>query len=351
MEDYDFKSVFNEKWSPFVKKIIRMLSENSRISITEMAKILGVSRRTVEEKLKKAEKELGIKYTLELDENALGLNNPHLILIKFMSKPKREEIAKILLLSHIPQIAVMIDGTYDMFLYANAEDSNEYVYWDKTTQILLSEYKAQWLPSDLAFRHLGFFPIRNVLIERLKIPKMYKDILLLLNENSRMSFSEMSRKLGMKSNTLAYNFNKLLSSGYIKRFTIVMRNPPGVSMMSLFGKYIISKGFEEDSMSMRKEITFIDDKLPIISRCLFSAQLIGSFDFFFVGVYDNPKAGIEQLIKYYKQKFKRHKVKTMHGTIGNALVGYFPVRNLDVKKEFNMIRWTPGVKPNVEKPV
>ncbi len=217
--------------------------------------------------------------------------------------------------------------------------------------MLLSDYKAQWLPSDLAFRHLGFFPIRNVLIERLKIPKVYKDILLLLNENSRMSFSEMSRKLGMKPNTLAYNFNKLLKRGYIKRFTMVMRDPPGVSMMSLFGKYIISKGFEEDSMSMRKEITFIDDKLPVISRCLFSAQLIGSFDFFFVGVYDNPKMGLEHLIKYYKQRFKRHGVKTMHGTIGKAMVGDFPIRNLDVKKEFNMIRWTPGVKPHVEKPV
>ena len=223
MENYDFRSEFNEKWSPFVKRIVRMLSENSRMSITEMAKRLGVSRRTVEEKLKKAEKELGIKYTLELDENALGLDYPHIILIKFTSKPKLEEITKILIGSHIPQVAVMIDGTYDMFLYANAEDSNEYVYWDKTTQVLLSDYKAQWSPSDLAFKHLGFFPLRNTLIERLKIPDVYKAILLLLNENSRMSFSEMSRRLGMKPNTLAYNFNKLLKSGYIKRFTIVMR--------------------------------------------------------------------------------------------------------------------------------
>ncbi len=350
MEDYEFRSGFNEKWSAIVKRITRLLSENSRLSVTEMAKQLGVSRKTVENRIREAEKELGIKYTLELDEAALGLDNPHLILIKFMEKPDYGKIKEILERSHIPQLAVMIDGTYDMFVYANAEDPNEYVYWDKTTQVLLSDYKAQWQPSDLAFRHLGFVPIRSVLIERLKIPEVYKDILLLLNENSRMSFKEMATKLGMKSNTLAYNFKKLLGSGYVKRFTIVIERQENISMMSLFGKYIIAKGFEDDSMSMRREITFVDDKIPLISRCLFSAQLIGGYDFFFVGAYDNKSIGYNRLIKYYKNRFKRHKVKVMYGSIDKVLVGDFPARNLDVKKEFNMIRWIPGVRPKVEKP-
>ncbi len=350
MEDYEFHSSFNEKWSAVVKRMVRMLSENSRVSVTEMSKQLGVSRRTVEDKLSKAEKEFDIKYTIELDESALGLDNPHLILIKFTEKPDYNKIKQILESSHIPQLAIKLNGTYDMFVYANAEDPNEYVYWDKTTQVLFSEYKASWQASDLAFKHLGFFPIRTVLIERLKIPKVYKDILLLLNDNSRMSFSEMSKRLGMKSNTLAYNFRKLADMGYIKRFTIVMRKPPEITILPLFGKYIIAKGFEDDSMSMRKQITFLDDKIPLVSRCLFSAQLIGSFDFFFVGAYDNYNVGYDHLIKYYKQRYRKHKVKAMYGTMDKILVGDFPTRNLDSKKEFNMIRWIPGVKPKVEKP-
>ena len=48
MEDYEFRSGFNEKWSAIVKRITRLLSENSRLSVTEMAKQLGVSRKTVE---------------------------------------------------------------------------------------------------------------------------------------------------------------------------------------------------------------------------------------------------------------------------------------------------------------
>jgi DNA-binding Lrp family transcriptional regulator len=350
MEDYAFKSDFNEKQSVMVRRIVRLLSENSRISVTEMARLLGVSRRTVEDRIRKAEQELGIKYTLELDEAALGLDNQHLILIKFTQKPDRKVIKGILESSHIPQLAVALNGNYDMFIYANAEDPNEYVYWDKTTQVLLSDYKALWQPSDLAFRHLGFFPIRMALIEKLKIPELHKRILLLLNENSRMSFIEMSKRLGMRPNTLAYNFKKLMKIGYIKRFTIVMRSQPGIIMIPLFGKYIIAKGFEDDSMRMRREVTFIDDKMPLVSRCLFSAQLVGSFDFFFVGAYDNYKVGYDHLVKYYKRRYKNHKVRIMHGTVDEVLVGDFPIRNLDSKKEFNMIRWIPGVKPQVEKP-
>lgn len=351
MEDYEFHSTFNERWNPLLKRIVRLLSEDARISVTSMAKQLGVSRKTAEKMLKKAEKELGIRYTIEFNEVALGLSNQHLILVKFTEKPDYEKVAGILGESHIPQVATRIDGTYDLFIYANAEDQNEYVYWDKTTQVLLSEYKAIWQPSDLAFRHLGFFPLRNALIEKVNIPKTYKDILLLLNENSRMSFVELARRLNMKSNTLAYNFKKLLRSSYIKRFTIVVNAPQKVSMMSLFGKYVISKGFEDDSMRMRKEITFLDDKIPVISRCLFSAQLIGSYDFFFVSVYDNYDTGYSHLIKYYKERFKKHRVKVMYGTVGKTLLGDFPTRNLDVRSEFNMIRWIPGVKPKVEKPV
>lgn len=350
MEEYAFKSNFNEKQSVIVRKIVRLLSENSRISVTEMARLLGVSRRTVENRIRKAEQELGIKYTLELDEAALGLDNQHLILIKFTEKPDYRVIEGILESSHIPQLAVTLNGNYDMFVYANAEDPNEYVYWDKTTQVLLSDYKALWQPSDLAFRHLGFFPIRTALIERLKIPELYKMILLLLNENSRMSLIEMSKRLGMRPNTLAYNFKKLMKIGYIKRFTIVMKNSPDITMMSLFGKYIIASGFEDDSMRMRREVTFIDDKIPLVSRCLFSAQLVGSFDFFFVGAYDNYKVGYDHLVKYYKQRYKKHKVKVLHGAVDKVIVGNFPIRNLDSKKEFNMIRWIPGVKPKVEKP-
>ncbi len=348
MESYEFQSKFNEVSNIMLRKVTRMLSQDSRMSVTEMAKQLNVSRKTVENYINKAEKEFGIKYTVEFDEERLNLNNPHMILVKFAKKPRQEDIKRVLSSSHIPQLAAVINGTYDLLIYANAENSNEYVYWDKTTQVSLSEYKPLWQSSDLAFIHLGFFPLRNSLLDRLQVPDAHKKILLLLNENARMSFSEMSRRLKMKPNTLAYNFKKLLKSGYIKRFTMVMTNPPQMSLLSLFGKYRLAEGFENDAMAMRKEVSLLDDKMPLVSRCLFSGQLIGSYDFFFVGAYDDYKTGYDHLVRYYRRRFRKHDVRATTGTIGKVLLGDFPIRNLDVRKEFDMMRWIPGAKPTVE---
>ncbi len=351
MQDYNFESKFNGRWDPLLRQIIRILSENSRMSIVDIARQLKVSRKTVVDRMDMAQKELGIKYTVELDEARLNLANPHVVLIKFDKKPEEAEIRRILEKSHIPQFVAMVNGSYDLLIYTNAENVNEYVYWDTSTRVLLAKYRASWQPSDLAFRHLGFFPLRNELLQKLDIPELQKKIILLLNDNARISFSEIARRLGMKQNTVAYNFKKLLDSKYIKKFTLVIRNPPPVSVMAMCGKYVIGEGFESASMRVRKEVTLLDDKLPLVSRCLFSARLVGSWDFFFIGVYDDYETAVKRMIKVYRNGFRDHGVKTIHGTITKVLIGDLPARSLEPQKEFNMIRWVPGVQPVVEKPI
>lgn len=349
-EDLNFRSEFNDRWTVPTRKILRLLSENARVSVSELAAALDMSRKTAREKMKRTEEEFGIKYTMELNEEALGLTNPRVILVKFTKKPDYDEVAKILAASHIPQIAARTSGKYDMIIYANAENTREYVFWDKTTQVQLAKYGVVWQSSDVAFLHLGFCPARNALIEKLGIPDKYKKMLLLLNENSRMTFHEMSKRLGMHFNTVAYNFGKLMKMGYVRRFTIVMRKPPQVAITSMFGKYIIGEGFEEDSMRMRKEVSWVDDDMPLISRFLFSVQLVGSFDFFMVGVHDSDKAANEHMVKRYKKTFKRHHVKVANASIQSVVLGDFPIRNVSTKKEFNMIKWVPNSMPVVTRP-
>src|SRR5208337_4439382 len=139
-EAYLFESAFNERYSVLVRRILRMLAYDSRASVSEISRELGVARHTVVEKIRQAEEEFGLKYTLELDEEALGLNNPRLILARFERKPDLAELARIFGRSHIPQAVAAVDGKDDLLIYANAESTSEYVYWDKTTQVLLSKY-------------------------------------------------------------------------------------------------------------------------------------------------------------------------------------------------------------------
>ena len=86
MKELDLESKFNKKYSIVTRRILRLLSNNSRISITEMAKELGLSRRTTATRLKKVEEAFHINYTLDLNEEKLGLESPNLILVKFLRR-------------------------------------------------------------------------------------------------------------------------------------------------------------------------------------------------------------------------------------------------------------------------
>jgi len=337
---YEFQSKFDESYSILTRKMMRLISEDSRISILELSKKLGVSRRTVRERLMKAQSEFGIKYTVAFSESVLKLTNPHIILVKFVKKPDWDEVTRLLSSSYIPQLAVAVKGRYDMFIFANAMTSTEYVHWDKGMQILLSKYGVSWHPSDVAHKQLGYFPMRNELIDRLDMDKSHREMLKMLNTNSRITFSEISKKIGMHFNTVAYNFNKLIDSGYIKRFTISMDLPKRLVIMAMFSKYILSEKYEEDAAKVRKIYTTSGTDYPLISRYLLCSQLVGSYDFFNMGIFDNYDTAYKQAVLQYKEIMKRHKVNVEYGQVERVLLGRLPIRSIDTKKEYNVIKWT-----------
>ncbi len=337
---YEFESRFNGKYSLVTRKMMRMLSEDSRSSNTEIAKTLGVTRQAVAKRLKRLEKEFGISYTLELNEEALGLVYPHLIMVKFGEKPDYKYVKKLFLRSHIPQFVATLDGGYDMLIYANSVSRNEYTRWDKGMQVLLSDYKASWYSSEVAYKQLGFFPIRNELIEKLNVESKYKGIIRLLNMNSRATFREMSAKLGVHFNILIYDFKKLLKTGYIRRFTIVERPVEDATMMYYLAKLTLTNLFDRCAANARMALTY-DDRYPVISRYSFCSQLIGTGDFFALGVFDNRQAGYSNGVLYYKNAMKTQDVKMNYGTIDRVLVGKMPLRSIDDKKEYSTPAWTP----------
>ncbi|MGC8671707.1 MAG: winged helix-turn-helix transcriptional regulator [Candidatus Micrarchaeia archaeon] len=336
--NYEFESTFNKKYSMLARKIFNKLSENSRVSISDLAKEFGVSRHTVIVKLKSLEKELGIAYTLEFNEDKLGLINPHLVLVKFDKKPDYSEIKALLSRFKIPQFAAVVRGSYDMVIYANAVSRDDYVHWDKGMQTLLAKYGLHWQSSEVAHRQLGFFPIRNDLLEELNLPEKYKQILLLLNSNSRISFSDLSRKLGVHINTIAYTFKKMQEMNYIKRFTAIATSSMPMAISTIFGKYTISSSFEEDAVKERKAL-MSDDEYPIISRYAFVSQLIGSYDWFSIGIFDNEQIAKKQHLRYYKKVMANDKVEVKFGIVERVLLGYLPLRSIDTKANYDVIKW------------
>jgi DNA-binding Lrp family transcriptional regulator len=338
--NYEFRSDFNERYNVVTRKILRALSENSRVSISDLAKSLGISRMTARLKLKRVAEEFNIHYTVEFNENLLRLVAPHLIAVKFEKKPDYAHVARLLSQTHIPQIAVSMRGGYDMLVYAVARTTREYAHWDKSMQILLSEYGVDWKPSEVVHRQLGFFPLRDKLLDRLDIPEGYKGMLKILHANSRTPFRYISKELGMHFNTVAYNFNKLLKAGYVKRFTITSDKPDTITLMSFFAKYKPTEGYESSSAQARKAF-MSDDQNSLVSRYLVCAPLIGSYDFFTLGAFDNSDTAYKKDIQYHRSCFKKHGIRMVHGEVDRVILGSLPIRSVDTRKEYNKIVWDP----------
>lgn len=341
--EYEFRSNFNEKHNLITRKIIRMLSVNARVGIAEMSKELGISRTTVKKKFNRISSELGINYTLELDEKKLGLVSPHLIAIKFQKRPNYDKIRELLVKSYIPQVALITKGHYNMVIYANSFSSSDYAHWDKSMRILLDDYDAVWLPSEVVHRQLGFFPLRNELIERSPIAEKHKPLLKALNSNSRLSFQQLSKTLKMHFNTVKYNFDRLVKEGIIKRPTITLRIQKDMCFMSFFSNYTPKNGYEDSSARARLAFTS-DDQNPLISRYLICAPLIGANDFFTLGAFDNETVAFRNDIMYHKSVFKKHGIKIQYAEVERTLIGSLPIRSVDTKSEYNKITWMPDFK-------
>ncbi|MDE1850941.1 MAG: AsnC family transcriptional regulator [Candidatus Micrarchaeota archaeon] len=331
----NFESAFNARYSHLTRKILGLLSRNSRITISEMSRELNVSRRTIQLRLKRIEAEFGIKYTLELDEEKLGISSKHLIFVKFRKAFNSSEVQRLLLKSGIVQFAAALKGRYQLMIYAASQSPWAYANWDRNMRrSLLLPFNAYWETSEVDFRHFGFFPLRNSLLEKVKIPERHRAMLLLLNENSRMSFTELSKRLGVKYKTVVYNFQALVRLGIISRFTICMQRHEQISLMCLFSKYIPPKNYEE-ARRLTKLLLTSDEPSPLVSRYLINASLIGSFDFFAMGTFDSFNAGYRNLVINYKRAFRRfNTIRLGYGEVTEVMVGNLPVRSLPAKNDY-----------------
>ncbi len=338
--EYDVESEFSKKYALLTRRIVRLLSEDSRMPVAEIARMLDVSRTTVKDRIGRLEKEFGMEYTIEIDESALGLNHPHLIEVKFKKKPDRAKLKAILSQSYIPQVAFFANGDYDLVIYANAFSGDEYVYWNMAMMIELSEYGVRWHTSEVAHRHLGFFPLRDEAIKAANLDENSKRMLACLNGNARLSFQQLSKRLGMHFNTVKYNFDKLVKSGVIKRATVTMDPLKEISFMTLFDDYTPTKGFESSSARARQAIKF-DEKNPLISRYLLSATLIGSHTLFIMSAFDSKAAAHRYGLDYHKRMYEMHGAKRYEGEIGELVIGRLPIRSVDIKNEYKTLMWTP----------
>ncbi|MGI0100438.1 MAG: AsnC family transcriptional regulator, partial [Candidatus Micrarchaeaceae archaeon] len=215
----------------------------------------------------------------------------------------------------------------------------KYIHWSLATGAKLMEFRPLIRFSLVIVTHTGFTPmlketLENLEMENLGIDSLDKSILILLNENSRMTYRALAKKLNEDVETIRYRFRRITKLDMIKRFTIVVERPPAKYNMAFFMDYALAPGIMERSKEAHQYYLDLDGRLPLINTFQYLASTSGSYIFFGMGCFENQEKAIQDAVIAHKKIYNNDNPVVHYAKITNMIKGLFPVRNIDVEKDF-----------------
>jgi len=328
------------------RAVLRVLSEDARASISDISKTARCSRSVASKYVKELEEEFGLHYTIDFKKDAIGLTYRYILWVKFATKPPKEKLIELFKEDNMVQFAAFTDGDFDMVVEAETNTGKNYILWETALAYKLVEYRPSMHPSQIVMTHIGFIPISNSLLQTLDLSEhglndTDKKILLAMNENSRASYRDIAKKVGINEDTARYRISKIVSSGIVQRFSAIVTKPPTEYNITFFVTYRFAPGTEKRAAKARKYYMEVDGEMPLVNTFQILAPTSGSERFFVVACFNSKKEAIENGIEMHKEIFKGDDPKIIYAKIDDVLKGYLPIRNVDVRKLYNIIKWEP----------
>ena len=225
--------------------IITELSMNSRISVGELARRLGMRREKTLYRINQLRKVYRIKYTIEMKPDTFGFSR-YLILARFPhGKPDQERLRALLEKNPRVQLAAVAEGDYNLLIYVLAESNTaleDMVYEIRSSSVFASS-PGTWNISYLIEPYGWYMPFRDEFFTLLKeriwrrsrdSPRRQQGQLLQseyavmreLNKDASTSFSDIDKEYGLKEGNARYTYERLLARETIERPTITMEGLP-----------------------------------------------------------------------------------------------------------------------------
>ncbi|MDE1851253.1 MAG: AsnC family transcriptional regulator [Candidatus Micrarchaeota archaeon] len=323
------------------KSILRELSTNSRISITDLAKKLKCSRITAAKVLADVSSSYGVKFGLEFDEDKLGITQRHLLLIRLEKKPSLGELRELFAGDDHINCAFLCNGDFDLIIHAVATNPMDYIVWESLLPGKLADYGVDIYPSQLMLTNFGYMPINSGTLNSMaqNVNDKDKAIMALLNDDSRIGISEISSKLGIGRTTVHYRIFSLLRNGLIKRFTISLAKSPLKYVLAYTTNYHFNKTSHFRSVQMMEYYRQYDQDMPLFNTFQLLAPMSGSYRFLGIALFDDKKAAIKGGIVAHKSIFNQERVHMKSAEITGVIKGSYPFRNLDMMSNYRRFRW------------
>lgn len=318
--------------------LIRELSENSRMSVTDLAKRAGCSRNTVMANMALLEKEMGMWYTLEFDRGELGLGQSYLWRVSFGKRPNFDYVAKLMAKEWSVQWVARTEGDFDLVLKIVADSGRSYVDAGRRILTELAKFNPTVNSCGVIEKRLGLVHLQNEILSKLDLSRsgadeLDKSILMELNSNSRISSKEMAAKLGREENTIRYRISRIIKSGVIKRFTIATSSP----QKGYFAVFFMGRKFTRSYEKRDDEAARFYAGLEATERPTNTFQYLASVApndvLFGMAHFDDEASAIQHVVLSQKRIFKADSPVVTFAEIKQILKGNIAFRNINVAQE------------------
>lgn len=327
------------------KAILRELSTNSRATVTLLAETAECSRPTVMKIVERLSERIDLRFTLELNMERLGLGERYLVAIKFRKKPGEEVLKQLFKEDRHAQDVYLVKGGFDLLVFAVAGTAVDYIRWETRISEALSQYGPTIMPSRYVLSHFGYLPMAesfaDFIGEGSGLDQIDRQMLKLLNSDSRMSYRELGSKLGITEATARYRLYSLVKSGVITRFTVSAQRPgEGYSSMIYLINYTFTKTTSSVAFANARSCYFRDDKeMPMFNTFQAIFPISGSFRSFGMVLCESKKEALEKAVRRHRRIFRNEGIRMLYGEMVKPVKGILPFRSLDIKSDYKTISW------------
>lgn len=291
------------------KKILSILSEDSRTPISDIAKKLSINRDTVKYKIKRMQDLDVIKqFYAEVDVGIFGYTTYHVyMLLDHLYDKKQQELVEELITHPNTKSVKEYNDQWDLewsFIAKNLEDfdhilteiSSKFsdITLEKDKLVVVKYYYTTKLPWDF-YKKAGY-EAKVITEGHKKIKLDAKDfaILKILTENARENAVKIAQKVKLSADAVIKRIRKMYDSHVIKRFTVVTdRGKMGYHWytFALRMKYF-------DKEHKRKFMEFVKEH-PYIIRCV---RTLGGWDLLMY-ICTSQSSNFHKTVKEIKHEF------------------------------------------------
>jgi DNA-binding Lrp family transcriptional regulator len=323
------------------REILTELSMDSRMSVNEIAKRLGISQSTAGHRIRELVKNYGVRKTIEIYPERFGFTRYYAVVRFLGTRPDNEAMKKIFENEPRVQLAAAMHGRYGLFIYIIAESTLklEDIIYGFRSQAVFKGCPAIWNVGYM-LEGYGFIPLRESFFDLLNervwrktketrrklenqlLPSEYA-VMKEMSADAGIEFANIDRDHNLNSGSAQYTYYRLMEKKLLERSTITMTAPKSRYCCLIYAQQRDISAFNSTRINFLRKI--IEETDYPTNRHIFYGDVSAAYGGIFITpIYDEDPESVKKGLTEGVGG-----IKTSLSIITSILVGELGFRRFD----------------------